>query len=317
MKYNDSAKKWEWLQTESTLDELCAEYPGECDVVRRELASVFESGKPEDLKAYIDRSRTRGTSMATTRHRNHGDRNKPETSQSQFIRNRMSYLILSNYSLAAATGVTKGKVRFNLLNGYIIQKLLFLCKLERKPVSLFWFRLIWPLIWQKRLLMPLVQPKGIYCFYSRPLIEALVRIISSRSCLELAAGDGTLTRFLRDLGVQVIATDNHSWKHAIQYPEWVINQGTKEALSLYSPEVVICSWPPANNNFERQVFMTYCVQLYIVISSRHQFASGNWGDYRHQTTFTFEEDKSLSRLVLPPELDAAVYIFRRKSSVLK
>ena len=279
-----------------TLDELCAEYPAEWIVVQRELASIFESGKPEDLKAYLDRSQARGTSL------------------SQLIRNRMAYLVLSNYSLAAATGVTNWKVRFNLLNGYIVQKLLFICKLERKPVSLFWFRLIWPLIWQKRLLMPLVQPRGIYCFYSRPLIEALAGIISSRPCLELAAGDGTLTRFLRDMGVQVTATDNHSWKHAIQYPEWVINQGTKEALSLYSPEVVICSWPPANNNFERQVFMTQSVQLYIIISSRHQFASGNWDEYRQQSTFSFEEDKSLSRLVLPPELDAAVYIFRRKSS---
>jgi len=58
--------------------------------------------------------------------------------------------------------------------------------------------------------------------------------------------------------------------------------------------------------------MARTVQLYIVISSRHQFASGNWDDYRHQTTFTLEEDKTLGRLVLPPELDATVYIFRRK-----
>src|SRR3990172_12413494 len=236
MKHHNPARIWEWLQTMPTLDELCAEYPDELDAVQRELATILESGKPDDLKAYLEHSPTRGTSLATTLHRNKGDRNKPEVSQSQIIRNRMAYLLLSNYSLAAATGVTNGKVRFNLLNGYIVQKLLFMCKLERKPVSLFWFRLIWPLIWQKRLLMPLVQPKGIYCFYSRPLIEALVRIISSRSCLELAAGDGTLTRFLSDLGVQVTATDNQSWKHSIQYPEWIINQGTKEALSLYSPE---------------------------------------------------------------------------------
>ena len=312
MKHNNPAKVWEWLQTMPTIEELCAEYPGEWDTVQRELSTIFESGKPEDLKAYLERSPTRGTSIAETLHRSQGDRKKSEAVLSQFIRNRMAYLVLKNYSLAAATGVTKGKVRFNLLNGYIVQKLLFFRKLERKPVSLFWFRLIWPLIWQKRMLMPLVQPKGIYCFYSRPLVEALARMIASRPCLELAAGDGALSRFLKDLGVQVTATDNYSWKHAVQYPEWVIKQGAQEALSLYAPEVVICSWPPANNNFERQVFMARTVQLYIVISSRHQFASGNWDDYRHQTTFTLEEDKTLGRLVLPPELDATVYIFRRK-----
>jgi hypothetical protein len=38
-------------------------------------------------------------------------------------------------------------------------------------------------------------------------------------------------------------------------------------------------------------------------------------DYQQQTTFTFEEDKKLSSLVLPPELDAAVYVFRKKADL--
>jgi 16S rRNA A1518/A1519 N6-dimethyltransferase RsmA/KsgA/DIM1 with predicted DNA glycosylase/AP lyase activity len=44
-------------------------------------------------------------------------------------------------------------------------------------------------------------------------------MIASRSCLEIGAGDGTLTRFLKNQGVQIIATDNHSWKNAVDYPE--------------------------------------------------------------------------------------------------
>jgi hypothetical protein len=86
----------------------------------------------------------------------------------------------------------------------------------------------------------------------------------------------------------------------------------KEALRLHAPEVVVCSWPPAGNNFERQIFRSRTVQLYIVINSRHRFASGNWGDYQQQSAFSIEEDRALSRLVLPPELDAGVYLFRRK-----
>jgi hypothetical protein len=54
------------------------------------------------------------------------------------------------------------------------------------------------------------------------------------------------------------------------------------------------------------------VQLYIVIGSRHQFAFGNWKDYKQQSAFGLEEDKKLGALVLPPELGAAVYVFRRK-----
>ncbi|MFA5825388.1 MAG: hypothetical protein WC825_05365, partial [Gallionellaceae bacterium] len=212
----------------------------------------------------------------------------------------------------ADVGASKGKLRFNLFNGFIAQKLLFARGLERKPVSLFWFRLFWPLVWQKKRLMSLVQPRGIYCFYSRALIKALAEMIGTRNCLEIGAGDGTLTRFLKEEGVQLTATDNHGWSQAVKYPEWVIKLDAREALAAYTPEVVICSWPPAQNDFERVVFNTPSVQLYIVIGSQHQFAFGNWKDYKLQSAFELEENKKLGALVLPPELGAAVYVFRRK-----
>jgi hypothetical protein len=224
----------------------------------------------------------------------------------------MAHNAVKQHCVSVATGIECGKVRFNLLNGYVAQKLLFADGLERKPVSLFWFRLFWPLIWQKRLLMPLVQPQGIYCFYSKELLAALAELIGSRSCLEIAAGDGTLTRFLRNMGIQIQASDDYSWEHAVRYPEWVARRDAKESLRLHAPEVVVCSWPPAGNGFERQIFRTRSVQLYIVIGSRHRFAAGNWNDYQEQTAFNSEEMPTLSRLVLPPELDAAVYLFRRK-----
>jgi len=214
--------------------------------------------------------------------------------------------------ISLASGVENGKVRFNFLNGFIAQKLLFSQGLERKPVSMLWFKLFWPLIWQKRLLMPLVQPEGIYCFYSSDLISGLVGLIGPRKCCEIAAGDGTLSRFLMDKGVNITATDDYSWEHSVKYPDWVVKREAKEALSMDRPEVVICSWPPANNIFEKQIFKTRSVQMYIVIGSRHQIAAGNWDEYGSQTNFVCEEDKNLSRLVLPPELDSAVYVFRRK-----
>lgn len=298
----------EWLQTMPGLDKLCEAYPKEWEAVQVELAAIFEQGKPEDLKAYLERSSNQNASFP----RKSGGPKTTDAALSQYVKKRMAYLAVSKYCLAAATGVTKGKIRFNLFNGFVAQKLLFARDFERKPVSLFWFRLLWPLLWQRKILMPLVQPRGIYCFYSRPLVERLAAMIGARPCLEIAAGDGTLSRFLRDQGVDIAATDNHGWKQAVQYPADVIQLDAKEALEKYRPEVVICSWPPSNNTFERQVFKTASAQLYIVISSRHQFASGNWSDYKSQTAFSFEEDKKLGSLVLPPELEAAVYVFRRK-----
>ena len=60
------------------------------------------------------------------------------------------------------------------------------------------------------------------------------------------------------------------------------------------------------------MFNTPSVQLYIVIGSRHQFAFGNWKEYTRQSAFELAEDKALSALVLPPELESVVYVFRRK-----
>lgn len=303
MKQADYAKTLEWLKANPSLDELCSRFPGEWATVQQEISAIVERGVAEELKAYLERLSARSPKQ---------DR---DAALSQFVRSRMAHesvkkLCLS--TLAADTGVKKGKLRFNWFNGFIAQRLLFARGLERKPVSLSRFRLLWPLVWQKKRLMPLVQPKGIYCFYSRELVDALAGMIESRSCLEIGAGDGTLTRFLKDSGVALTATDNHGWSQAVQYPEWVAKLDAREALAAYAPEVVICSWPPAQNDFERHVFDTPSVQLYIVIGSRHQFAFGNWKDYLRQSAFALEEDKNLGALVLPPELEPAVYVFRRK-----
>ncbi len=313
MKQESYEKTLAWLKTNPSLDELCSRYPKEWATVQQEISAIVERGVAEELKAYLERISTYASPDKTSP--GHRQKNR-ETALSQFIRSRMAHeavkkLCLS--TLAADAGVTRGKLRFNLLNGYIAQKLLFARGLERKPVSLFWFRLFWPLVWQKKRLMPLVQPRGIYCFYSRALVKALAEMIASGRCLEIGAGDGTLTRFLKDQGVQLTATDNHGWNNAVKYPEWVIKLDAREALTTYTPEVVICSWPPSQNDFERYVFNTPSVQLYIVIGSRHPFAFGNWKDYRQQSAFDFEEDIKLGALVLPPELGAAIYVFRRKS----
>lgn len=315
-KQGSHEKTWAWLRSNPALEDLRARYPAEWESVQRDISAIIARGIPEELQAYLKRLSTQGALQANPSPWKQRNGKTVEAALLQFVRSRMAHEAVKKLSLtalAASTGVSKGKLRFNLFNGFVAQKLLFSRELERKPVSMFWFRLFWPLLWQKKRLMPLVQPKGIYCFYSRELVEALAGMVGSRSCLEIGAGDGTLTRFLKDRGVSVTATDNHGWQHAVTYPEWVIKLDAGAALASHAPEVVICSWPPSQNDFERQVFATPSVQLYIVIGSRHHVAFGNWRDYRQQSTFEFAEDKALSALVLPPELESAVYVFRRKS----
>ena len=297
-----------WLDTEPPLEELRSAYPAVYDAVQREVSAIVGRGDLEELKAYVLRLAAPAGSDGSRRERRAtaAGRSRAE----DLVRRHIAAAALKQVCATAATGVSGGRLRFNLLNGWVAQKLLFERDLDRKPVSMGWFRLLWPLLWQRSYLMPLVGPKGIYCFYSKPLVRALAEIIGDRSCLEIAAGDGTLSRFLRAAGVDVVATDDHSWS-SVRFTDAVLREDAREALRSRRPEVVLCSWPPAGNPFEREVFATPSVELYVVISSRHEFASGDWAAYRAQEAFEFAEQPELSRLVLPPELDAAVYVFRR------
>lgn len=299
-----------WLQAGPPLSEMKERFPAEWEAVQRELGAVLAK---EDLQAVKDYAATVAKPPAVSRGGAAG-RGREDALMSAQVRQHMAAEALRQMGVAAATGVTEGKLRFNLVNGYLAQKLLFSGGLRRKPVSLFWFRLVWPLLWQKKFLMPLVQPRGIYNFYSKQLIAELAKLIGDRSALEIAAGDGTLSRFLAEAGVRITATDDYSWDSSVTYPEDVRREEARQALRKHQPQVVICSWPPAGNGFERWVFETKTVEMYIVISSHHEFAAGNWDAYRRQSAFEFEEDGELSRLVLPPEIESAVYVFRRQGT---
>ncbi|MCW2984187.1 MAG: hypothetical protein JWR63_1757 [Conexibacter sp.] len=290
-----------WLEGDPPPADVRAAFPREWAQVQREIAEVVGRDDLEAVKAYaaaIARPpRATGETAAV----------------SALARQRLAAAALRQIGVAAATGVTEGTLRFGLVSGWLSQRLLFRGGgLERKPVSLPWFRLVWPLVRQKRFLMPLVEPRGIYCFYSGALVRALAQRIAGRPCVEIAAGDGTLARFLREAGCAVIATDDRSWQQTRRPLADVVEEDARTALRTRAPEVVLCSWPPAGNPFEQWVFRTPSVNTYIVVAARSEFAAGAWNAYREQDAFAFAEDPELSRLVLPPEIDSAVYVFERR-----
>jgi hypothetical protein len=300
-----------WLNGDPSLHDLMERYPAEWQVAGRELAAAIEDGSAQNLNDFSLKAKSDLELWKGRIRKSRGNARVLESALPHLIRGRMALLALDKCYLAAATGKTSGKIRFNLINGFIIQKLLFSRHLTRKMASLAWFRFWWRWVTQKRLLMPLVQRRGIYCFYTRTLIAKLAVLIGKRSCLEIGAGDGTLARFLGEAGVRVYATDDHSWSHAVQYPASVEKLDARHALEKYHPQVAICSWPPPKNNFESHVFTTRSVETYVVIGSRYHFASGNWEDYAAQNLFEWSEERRLSACVLPPELESAVLIFHR------
>ena len=256
-----------WLNENPPLEILMDRYPEIWKEAMNVVLQSAKSGKVQTLNEAALKAKSTAEMWKERIRKSQSNSKVIESALPKIIKCRMVVLALDKGYLAAAAGKVSGKVRLNLVNGLIIQKFLFKRDLIRKPASARLFKYWWPLITQKKILMPLVQDKGIYCFYSRELITKLAELIAGRSCLEIAAGDGTLSRFLADAGVQVKATDDLSWNYAIKYPENVENMDAKQALVKYQPEVVICSWPPPGNNFERHIFYTKSVDLYIVIGS--------------------------------------------------
>lgn len=302
-----------WLATRPKLMDLCNEFPEQWEIAQQQLNEVITTGSPEDLRRLTENP------PEWPRHRK-GFRQEVLTKAMweatyRQVRYQMICLAVKDCSLSLASGNARGKVRFNFWNGGLAQWLLFSRGLERKMVSLRLFRLIWPLLGQRELLMPLVSSKGIYCFYSRDFVRTLAKLIGPRKTLEIGAGDGTLTRFLKGCGVKVTATDDYSWGHRIMYPSDVVKCDAVSALERYAPEVVVCSWPPAENPFEHHIFQTSSVQLYIMIGSQYQVASGSWGAYSEQENFEMVEAAELAKMLIPPELGSAVYLFTRIKSV--
>jgi len=298
----------------ATLELLIERFPAEWETVGRNLVAATASHRPQDIEAFVLRAREEA---APWQRRVQKSRKNPKVLESALpsvVRARMAFLAAQRAVQAAALGGSSGRVRFGLWSGFIVQKLFFARGLERKPVSLGAFRRWWPWVTQKKLLMPLVEPRGIYAFYSQELLGALAERVGDRACLEIAAGDGTLTRFLAQAGVQVRATDDHSWSHAIQFPQQVEKLDARQALLRYQPKVVLCSFPPPRNTFEREVFRTPSVELYVVLTTHHKFAAGDWLAYESQTDFVLRSDLDLDRLLLPPMIDPCVLVFERKQS---
>jgi hypothetical protein len=161
LKDKNLEKMMKWLQTKPALDDLGAEYPELREAVRQEITEIVAHGNAAELAAYLKRMSQGEKTLEKRYIGSRGEKKIAEALVLQAVRSRMAHLSVKQHLISEATGIVKGKVRFNLLNGYLAQRLLFAEGLVRKPVSLFWFRVVWPLLWQRRLLMPLVQPQGI------------------------------------------------------------------------------------------------------------------------------------------------------------
>lgn len=91
-----------------------------------------------------------------------------------------------------------------------------------------------------------------YTFWNRELVDALAARMQAECWLELAAGTGRLTAELAQRSIRIAATDDYSQspeavrtsQRAICYGSWVEKLSARDALVAFSPEAVVCAWPP-------------------------------------------------------------------------
>ena len=281
---------------------LIGKYPLIWETVNKDIINLFKDHSKDNIKEFAGSIKEILNRIKTN-----------VLTNDEKIKAQMTILALEKFYLYSTSKPGDKKVKFGLIEGSILQRLFFAYDFVRRHVSLFWYNILWNFIKNKNILMPLVYKKGIYCFYTDKLIKHLKKIIGNKKTLEIAAGDGTLKRFLRNEGVDIVATDNYSWDSFVTYnTDDVENMSAVDALKKYNPEIVICSWAPPVNNFEKVVFETESVKKYIVIGSKHKFASGNWDSYMEQSNFSLTVDSKLSKLVLPLELDNQIIIFERQ-----
>ena len=150
-----------------SLEELRGRYPREWNKVSEELLQALSKGSAQQVAAWIDLVKADASQW---QHRVKQSGRNPKVVEAAFphlLRERLARLALAKTSAALAARRTQGSVRLGLWSGSVIQRLLFSGGLKRKPASMRAFRFWWPWVFDRRLLMPLVQPRGIYCFYSR------------------------------------------------------------------------------------------------------------------------------------------------------
>ena len=117
-----------WLAQQPTTVELAEVFPSEWQQVEREIGALLAKGNGGYSVATYLASLSKGNPDGFGAH--------GRGALKREIHHHLAVALLRQMRLSTTTGVTEGTVRFNLLNGWVAQHLLFANGLERKPVSL-------------------------------------------------------------------------------------------------------------------------------------------------------------------------------------
>lgn len=85
---------------------------------------------------------------------------------------------------------------------------------------------------------------GMWAIVDKIWTKQLADWIGNKSVLEVMAGSGWLAKALIEHGINIVATDNNSWKHNERAVFPVIGEDARISVENRKADILIVSWPP-------------------------------------------------------------------------
>ncbi len=86
--------------------------------------------------------------------------------------------------------------------------------------------------------------QGMWAIVEKQWVLNLAKWIDNRSCLEVMAGAGWLSKALSEENIAIDATDNYHWQKNIKRVYPVQNISALDAARISQHDILIISWPP-------------------------------------------------------------------------
>jgi hypothetical protein len=130
----------------------------------------------------------------------------------------------------------------------------------------------------------------IYQFYSIEFIDHIAKTINqlgARRIIEIGAGDGFLSYFLKRSGIDILPTDDYS-RPCTNRLESVERLGHKDSLKKYDPDLVVINWEELDGTHSLDVLKYPSVEHLLWIGEDEYGCTGS----RDLWQFDFEDTKN-------------------------
>ncbi|HET8628431.1 MAG TPA: hypothetical protein VFL91_13490 [Thermomicrobiales bacterium] len=167
------------------------------------------------------------------------------------------------------------------------------------------------------------RARFVHQFWTREFVDALAAFLGGLAAgplLEVGAGRGELSRWLRGRGVPIVATDDGSWLDGrLDWPRGLADDvllfGYEAALARYRPAVVVCSWMPLGEDWTPAFRACPSVRHYLLIGEGPGGCTGTPASFAAPPPWRGESLRDLARHGLTRNADRAystsVYWFAR------